>query len=90
MDNSMRIYLMCVNLLAFILFGIDKEKARRHAWRIPESTLILAAVCGGGPGAWLGMRVFHHKTRKPLFHFGIPFITLLEAGVLLYKIGIGQ
>ena len=57
-------YLAAVNIVAFIMYGIDKEKARRGAWRIPESTLIGVAFLGGSFGAWAGMRYFHHKTRK--------------------------
>ena len=84
MYNSLVALLVCVNLIAFVLYGIDKQKAVHGRWRIPESVLILAAICGGGIGAYLGMRTFHHKTRKPLFAFGIPLITLAEYAVLAY------
>ena len=55
--------LIAVNLLAFALYGIDKWKARHNRWRIPESTLLLFAACGGSVGALLGMYLFRHKTR---------------------------
>ena len=78
------VMLGCANLIALILFGIDKQRAVQGRWRIPESVLILSAICGGGIGAWLGMRLFHHKTRKPLFAFGVPLIALAEYAVLAY------
>lgn len=74
-------YLAAVNIVAFIMYGIDKEKARRGAWRIPESTLIGVAFLGGSFGAWAGMRYFHHKTRKKKFFVGIPLILVLEYGL---------
>ena len=67
MNNYIYYYLLAVNILAFVLFGIDKQNARRNMWRIPEKTLILSAVIGGSVGAVLGMRFFHHKTRKAKF-----------------------
>ena len=70
---------LVLNGLSFALFGLDKARAKAGAWRIPETLLILSAVVSGGIGAWIGMKVFHHKTRKPLFSIGIPVIILLEA-----------
>lgn len=75
---SMEIYLGIMNLAAFILFGADKSKAVHHRWRIPEATLFLSALLGGGIGAWIGMYVFHHKTRKWYFVIGIPVITIAQ------------
>ena len=72
MNNYIYYYLLAVNILAFVLFGIDKQNARRNMWRIPEKTLILSAVIGGSAGAILGMRFFHHKTRKAKFAVGVP------------------
>lgn len=72
------IYLLLINVLAFITFGADKSKAKRHVWRIPEKTLFLLALLGGGIGAWLGMYFFHHKTRHTAFVIGIPLITAIE------------
>ena len=73
------IYLIIINIITFIIYGIDKAKARKGAWRIPEKTLIGLAVAGGSIGALAGMSFFHHKTRKPLFKIGIPVILLIEA-----------
>ncbi|MGN1003858.1 MAG: DUF1294 domain-containing protein [Oscillospiraceae bacterium] len=72
-------YLIAVNVLAFALMGIDKAKARRGAWRIPEKFLFLAAVIGGSVGALLGMYTFRHKTRHRSFVIGMPVILLLQA-----------
>ncbi|MBR4457119.1 MAG: DUF1294 domain-containing protein [Solobacterium sp.] len=66
-----------INLAAFVLYGVDKYRAVRSAWRIPEKTLIALAAFGGGAGAYLAMRLFHHKTRKPLFAIGVPLLALL-------------
>lgn len=60
------------------MYGIDKWKAKRSKPRIPESTLIWLAVCGGSIGAWLGMQAWHHKTLHTKFKFGIPFILLAQ------------
>ncbi len=73
------IYLIIINIITFITYGIDKAKARKGAWRIPEKTLISLAVAGGSIGAVAGMSFFHHKTRKPLFKIGIPVILIIEA-----------
>ena len=78
--KNMVIYLLAVNFVAFLLYGDDKSRARRHAWRIPEKVLMGAAVIGGSIGALLGMSIFHHKTRKPKFPIGIPLIMLVEVG----------
>lgn len=68
--------LATVNVITFVLFGLDKHRAGRHAWRIPERTLWLSAVAGGGVGAWLGVSVFRHKTRKLGFRAVLVLATL--------------
>lgn len=68
------VYLLIVNLAAFVSFGLDKYYAIRDKWRIPERTLLFLAGIGGAAGAGMGMLVFHHKTRKPKFTIGIPLI----------------
>ena len=68
------IYLELVNLAAFALYGIDKRRAKRGKWRVPEATLLLIAVIGGSVGALAGMYLFRHKTRKPKFSVGVPVI----------------
>lgn len=78
---SLAIYLLFINILAFALMGVDKEKARRGAWRIPEKHLFLPVVLGGSIGGILGMRFFRHKTKHWYFKYGFPLILLLQAGV---------
>ena len=81
----MFIYLIVINILTFLIFGIDKWKARRGRWRIPEGTLIWMSIIGGSFGALLGMYLFHHKTQKRKFSLGIPAILLAQA-ILAYFI----
>lgn len=78
--------LTVVNVVAFIVYGIDKYRARNGKWRIPEATLLMLAVVGGSVGAWLGMKALHHKTRHRKFRYGVPAILLLQIVVatLLY------
>ena len=73
------IYLIFINILTFLTFGIDKWKARKGKWRIPEGTLIWMSVLGGSIGALLGMYLFRHKTQKRKFNLGIPAILLAQA-----------
>ena len=78
-----------MSLIAFAAFGLDKFKAKTNRWRIPERTLFLLAILGGGVGAFLGMKVFRHKTRHSQFVFGIPAIMVLQlalAGFLWTKL----
>ena len=72
-------YLVAVNILAFVCFGVDKQKAKAHQWRISENTLLGIAICGGSLGAICGMRLFHHKPKHPKFTIGLPVILLLQA-----------
>ena len=74
------VYAAVVNLAVFCMFGIDKSRARRHQWRIPERRLLAMALLGGSLGALMGMRVFRHKTRHKLFFIGIPLLVVLQAG----------
>lgn len=71
------IWLAAINLLAFGAYGIDKWKAVHDKWRTPERTLVLLAAAGGGLGAWLGMKVFRHKTKHTLFRVLVPLFTVL-------------
>lgn len=84
MNDYIYYYLLAVNILAFVLFGIDKQKARRNLWRIPEKTLLLSALIGGSAGAILGMQFFHHKMRKPKFAVGVPVILVVEIVVVWF------
>ncbi len=72
------LYLLAVNLVGFAAMGIDKFKAKNHAWRIPEATLFFIAIIGGSIGSIAGMRVFHHKTKHKSFVFGMPAILFLQ------------
>lgn len=76
------LYLVILNIAGFISMGIDKAKAKKHAWRIPEKTLFLIAILGGSLGSILGMQVFRHKTKHKSFMIGMPVIFLVEAGLL--------
>lgn len=77
-------YAVLVNIVTWILFGIDKWKAKRNKWRIPEATLLFFAVIGGSIGALCGMYLFHHKTKHKKFFIGVPFILLLQIAVIIY------
>lgn len=72
------LYLVVINVVAFLAFGLDKLKAKADAWRIPEKTLLGLAIIGGSVGAILGMRTFRHKTRHKQFSVGLPVILALQ------------
>lgn len=76
--------ILIVNVLAFLLYGIDKWKAKRARWRIPESVLLGLAAVGGSIGAWLGMRVWHHKTQHKKFRYGVPAILVAQIVLLVW------
>ena len=77
-------YLAAVNLVTFTVYGVDKAKARRGAWRVPEKTLFLLPLLGGSVGALLGMRVFRHKTKHWYFVWGIPLILLAQIALAVW------
>ena len=77
-------YLLAINVATFLVYGIDKLKAKRAKWRIPEATLLLLAAVGGSIGAWLGMKVWHHKTLHMKFRYGVPLIILLQIALIAY------
>lgn len=77
-------YLVIINLITFITYGVDKLKAKKGYWRIPESTLLLLAFVGGSMGAWLGMQAFHHKTLHKKFKLGVPLILMAQVAFALY------
>ena len=77
-------YLLVLNAVAFIMYGIDKYKAKKAKWRIPEATLLLLAVLGGSIGAWMGMKIWHHKTMHKKFKYGIPAILLIQIAAMTY------
>lgn len=72
------IYLVLMNIIGLFLMGLDKSKAKRHAWRIPERTLFLASLLGGSIGTWAGMYLFRHKTKHWYFVVGMPAILVMQ------------
>lgn len=80
------VYLIIVNVLGLVLFGIDKWKAKHAQWRISEPTLLTVAAIGGSVGSWLGMKVWHHKTLHKKFKYGIPLIMMVQFALLLFAL----
>ena len=78
------IYLVAINAVTFFVYGIDKWKAKRSMWRIPEATLLGLAAIGGSIGAWLGMRVWRHKTMHKKFQLGIPLIIVAQTALIIW------
>lgn len=81
------IYLLLINAAAFFLMLADKQKARKNKWRIPERTLLGAALIGGSLGALAGMYTFRHKTKHPKFYIGVPLILVCQLALafLVYR-----
>lgn len=79
------LYLILINATAWLLMLIDKRKAQKHLFRIPEKVLLGIGILGGSLGGICGMIMFRHKTKKPLFSIGLPVIFLLQIGILLYS-----
>ena len=77
------IYLLVINVATFLTFGIDKWKARNNRWRLREAALLGLALLGGSIGAWLGMRVWHHKTLHRKFKYGVPLILLVQIAIAI-------
>ena len=77
-------YLLAVNIVTFLLYGIDKYKAKKSKWRISEATLLTMAAIGGSIGAWAGMRLWHHKTMHKKFKYGIPLIIIMQVALAVY------
>lgn len=82
--GALGVFTLAMSVLAFCVMGADKWKARHGAWRVPERTLWLLALLGGGPGAWLGMRAFHHKTLHAGFRAGFPLLALAQLALLAW------
>lgn len=77
-------YLLIINAISFLLMLIDKQKARKKKWRIPESTLFTAAALGGSLGGILGMKLFHHKTLHAKFKYGFPALFVVQVVLIGY------
>lgn len=80
----MIIYLLVINIIGFAVMGIDKAKARRRQWRIPEKNLFYCALLGGSLGTTIGMFAFHHKTRHWYFRYGMPLILAVQILLINY------
>lgn len=78
------LYLTIINAVGLVLMLVDKQKARRGAWRIPERTLMTVAAVGGSLGSFLGMQLFRHKTKHPKFYIGIPLFLVVHIVLFLY------
>ena len=80
------IYLVAINIIGFLAMFIDKQKAKRGSWRIPEKTLFFLTFLGGGVGTIAGMYLFRHKTKKMRFTVGFPVILITEIALVIYWI----
>lgn len=80
----MKAYLIIINILSFILYGIDKLKAIKKKERISEKTLILIGILGGSIGSLIGMNLFRHKTKKLKFIIFLPLILIIHIIVVIY------
>lgn len=72
-----------MSFISFILYGLDKLKAKRGKWRISEKTLLLSALCMGGPGALLGMQLFRHKTKHLRFQILVPLFCVINIAIII-------
>ena len=77
------LYVAAVNVISFIVMGVDKRRAVKRAFRVPESTLFVLAIIGGSIGSIAGMHLFHHKTRHWYFLYGMPVILALQIILIL-------
>ena len=82
------IYLIVLNLTGLAVMGIDKSRARKHRWRIPEKTLFLVSILGGSIGTWAGMYLFRHKTKHWYFVIGMPAILIIQLVIAAYFMGL--
>jgi uncharacterized membrane protein YsdA (DUF1294 family) len=80
--NALLYYLIVITIVTFLVYGIDKWKAKQGSWRISEASLLILAVIGGSIGALLGMKVWHHKTMHKKFKYGLPLILLAQIALI--------
>ena len=79
-------YLIIINILGFLIMGMDKRRAKKHLYRIPEKTLFSVAIIGGSIGSILGMYHFRHKTKHKSFVVGMPIIVILQIILVIYTV----
>ncbi len=79
-------YLLIINLIAFILYGVDKKRAIRNEFRIRERVLLWMARLGGGIGSWLGIKSFHHKTKHTRFRIIVPLWMIIWVAAIVFLI----
>ena len=84
LHSCLSYYLLAINAVTFIVYGIDKYEAKKAMWRISEATLLMLAVLDGSIGAWIAMRVWRHKTMHKKFKYGIPVILLIQIALIAY------
>ena len=84
MANMLFYYLIVINVVTFLVYGIDKWKAKQGSWRISEATLLILAVIGGSIGALLGMKIWRHKTMHKKFKYGLPLILIIQIILIGY------
>ena len=84
MQETVIYYLIIINIVTFLVYSIDKLKAKKSLWRVRENSLLMLAILGGSIGAWLGMKVWHHKTLHKKFRYGIPAIIIIQLAVIGY------
>ena len=77
-------YVIVINVITLMMYGIDKWKAKHSKWRIPEATLLIMAAVGGSIGAWMGIKLFHHKTLHKKFKYGVPAILILQLAIIVF------
>jgi uncharacterized membrane protein YsdA (DUF1294 family) len=80
--NALLYYLIVITIVTFLVYGIDKWKAKQGSWRISEASLLILAVIGGSIGALFGMKVWHHKTMHKKFKYGLPLILLAQIALI--------
>ena len=80
--NALLYYLIVITIVTFLVYGIDKWKAKQGSWRISEASLLILAVIGGSIGALFGMKVWHHKTMHKKFKYGLPMILLAQIALI--------
>lgn len=78
------VYFLIMTIIGYVSMGMDKAKAKKHAWRIPEATLFSIAILGGSIGSILGMYHFHHKTKHWYFVIGMPVIFFIQLAIAIY------